>query len=191
MTTLSPNDSVVWASADPEKIVTAATRAAKRALDQKTRKPPAAIFDIDGTLLKNGDNDSYAVQPIGKQLYDWCLAHEIPVFIITARRKSPKALEYLKLQLTKLGYDLSAVKGVYMLSKEYDDHDHDGFFKESARAKLTNDYSIILNAGDKWSDVTNKTEPPKNVTRADVDMYMCVSPAEPGILQGIKFPLEE
>ena len=154
----------------------------------------AAIFDIDETLLKNSEyylknkkEDMYAVQPCGKILFNHCRKKGIQIFLVTARRKSAQAKEYVSRQLRDLGYDLEGVR-LYMTSKEYDHlNDAGAKFKAAARKRITKNYVVVMNCGDRWSDVSTKHA--KQLEKAlPSDMYIGIKPDDANILHGIKFP---
>ena len=176
---------------EPEKAAAVAISVASRYGKHK-EKPLAAIFDIDETLLKNSEyytkkEDLYAVQPCGKILYNYCVKNDIQIFLVTARRKSAEAKDYVVRQLRDLGYDLSDVK-LYMTSREYDHlNDAGAKFKAAARKKITQNYIVIMNCGDRWTDVSEKDADAleKEYPR---DKYVGIKPDEEGILHAIKFP---
>lgn len=182
---------VVWTTQNENRAVAIAVASAARALRLGTKKPPAVIFDIDETLLRNREDDRVSVQPVGKRMYEWAARNGIDVFLLTARRKSPDAFAYAKKQLSKLGYDLSPVRKMYMVSRDYDQYDDAGArFKQTIRKRISETHSIVLNAGDKWGDVTLSEQQPDNAPDdARDNLYMgVVSGGEPGLLQSIKFP---
>ena len=182
---------VVWTTKNANRAVAIAVASASRALQLGTKKPPAVIFDIDETLLRNRDDDRVSVQDAGQRMYEWAAANRVDIYLVTARRKSPDAFAYAKKQLSKLGYDLSVVRKIYMVNKEYDeDEDAGARFKRTIRKRLAQTHSIVLNAGDRWGDITLSDHRPKGAP-ADSQMYMgVVSGGEAGQLQGIKFPRE-
>lgn len=180
---------VVWTTKNEDRAVAIAVASAARALRLGTKKTPAAIFDIDETLLRNRDDDRVTVQSAGRRMYEWAAANGVAIYLVTARRKSPNAFEYAKKQLSELGYDLSAVRKVYMVNQEYDeDEDAGARFKRTVRKRLAQTHSIVLNAGDRWGDITLSDRRPKGAPK-ETRMYMgVVSGGETDQLQGIKFP---
>jgi predicted secreted acid phosphatase len=178
---------VIWTSGTPDNAAAVAIVSAQRALNMGTRLPPAAIFDIDETLLRNRGDDRVSVQPVGRKMFEWATKNNVAIFLLTARRKSPDAFAYAKKQLSALGYDLSAVRKTYMVSRAYDgDNDAGARFKRNIRRRIASSHSIVLNAGDRWGDVTLSDQPPTNAPNRNV--YMGVVSGESGVLQGIKFP---
>lgn len=178
---------IVWTTKNEGRAATIALASAQRALRFGTRKPAAAVFDIDETLLRNRKDDKVSVQPVGRRLFEWAAANGVDIFLLTARRKSSDSFEFAKKQLSALGYDLSAVRKMYMVSQEFDaDHDAGARYKRTMRERISKTHSIVLNAGDRWGDVTLSDERPADAPRDNV--YMGVVSDEPGVLQGIKFP---
>lgn len=167
----------------------------KKTKNKKNTKPLAACFDIDETLLRNSEyygresEDEYSVQKCGKMLYGYCAKNNIAIFLVTARRKSNQAKEYVKRQLSDLGYDLSKVKGLYMTSMEFDHlEDAGAAFKKEARAKICENYTIIINAGDRWTDVASDEAARELEKNHESNIYIGIVPNENGIVQGVKFP---
>ena len=198
----------VWWSDTPEKAAAVAMAVGNKFTMSKASsdKPLAAIFDIDETLLKNSENygvrkkDMYAVQPCGKILFNWCKKNGVRVILVTARAKSKKARDFALEQLTKLGYDLSnngPYEGVYMTSVEFEDReDAGGAFKAKAREKIMKDYTVILNCGDRMTDVmlekyedefcaSMRSQLPKGTDLQK--MYIGLIPND-GIMHSVKFP---
>ena len=122
-------------------------------------------------------------------MYEWAATNHVDIYLLTARRKSPDAFAFAKKQLSKLGYDLSAVRKVYMVSQEYDDDEDAGArFKRNVRKRLAKTHCIVLNAGDRWGDITLSDQRPSGAP-SDTRVYMgIVSKGETAQLQGIKFP---
>ena len=175
---------VLWTSANESNVATIAMMNAQRALDMGVRNTAAAVFDIDETLLRNRGDDRVAVQPVGKKLFEFASAKGMDIYLVTARRKSKDSYEFAKKQLEALGYDLSNVKKIYMVSKAFDDDDdYGGRFKREARSRIAKTHSILINAGDRWSDLSAGGEPEDSAPS-----YAIVDPQEEGVLQGIKFP---
>ncbi len=180
---------IVWTTQNAHRAAVVALASAQHALDLGTKLPPAAVFDIDETLLRNHptNDDKVSVHPVGKRMYDWAAQNNVTVFLLTARRKSPDAFAFAKKQLAALGYDLSAVRKVYMVSSEYDDDEDAGAaFKRTVRTRIARAHSIVLNAGDRWGDVTLSERRPSGAPAKNT--YVGVVSNEPGVLQGIKFP---
>lgn len=178
---------------EPEKAAAVAINVATKF--GRGLKKRAAIFDIDETLLKNGEyygksEDDYAVQPCGKMLFNWCVKNGVTIFLVTARAKSDRARDYAVEQLDKLGYDVKKnVKGLYMTSSEYDEEDDAGAsFKAEARKKILKEgYTVVMNCGDRWTDLVDP-EDEEQCEELEEDMYIGIKPKDPQILHAIKFP---
>ena len=54
-------------------------------------KNPAAVFDIDETLILNLESDGFTVHEPVKRVYDFLQARGVAIFVVTARRKSEAA----------------------------------------------------------------------------------------------------
>lgn len=192
------SDSVIWTTQNKNSALTVALTIVDNALQKALIRPPAAIFDVDETLLMNHANDDrFAVQETGKQMFEYLVERNVPVFLVTARRKSPWAFRYLMAQLERLGYHIPHISGVYMLSKEFD-HMSDGgaAFKRAARQKIGEKYVVVLNAGDRWGDVMTNHDNGSSTGTAACNIktrnrYVGVSPEEPYVLHGVKFPDEK
>ena len=117
---------VLWTSANANHVSSVAMMNANKALEMGTRKPPAAVFDIDETLLRNRGDDRVSVQPVGKKLFDFAAEKDMNIFLVTARRKSLDSFRFARKQLETLGYDFGKVKKVYMVSKAFDDDEDYG-----------------------------------------------------------------
>lgn len=175
---------LLWSSTNEAHVAAVAMMNANKAIEMGTQKPAAAVFDIDETLLRNREDDRVAVQPVGKKLYEYAAGKGMDIFLVTARRKSKDSFEFAKKQLEALGYDLGSVKKIYMVSKAFDDDDdYGGRFKREARRRIAKTHSILINAGDRWSDLSAGGEPEDYAPA-----YAIVDPQEEGVLQGIKFP---
>lgn len=184
---------LVWTTrrSDPVKAAGVGISVADRIMRNNPEiKNFAAVFDIDETLLRNGENfgkgeNEISIQPAGFILFKWCTNKNLPIILVTARSKRGDAREYALEQLRALGYDLSQVKQVWMNPKGYDElGDAGAAFKRQARKKIAEKYTILLNAGDRWTDVAEA--PP--VSEYDKDAYYGVKPVEHNYLHAIKFP---
>jgi len=124
----------------------------------KTLKPllekvenPAAVFDIDETLILNVEDDGYKVHRPVYDVVQFLRKHHVPVFVVTARRKSEASAAYAMEQLYTF-YD--EFDGLYMVNKEHDEDDSASIFKFRSRQRVMDKgYTIVLNAGDNWSDL--------------------------------------
>lgn len=182
-------DSLVWMTGLGTRAANVAVNLMHRLSQQPLARPPCVVFDVDATLLVNHEtNDSFKVQPVGKTLFDFAAQAGLPIYIVTARAKSPWALKYLVKQLRALGYDDSKIKGIYMQSKEFIANDDAGAaFKAVARQQIGASHTIVLNAGDRWGDVVQDNTLSNKIPSAE-NIYVGVRPAEPYTIYGVKFP---
>ena len=115
---------------------------------------PAAVFDVDETLLLNhpSDDGRYRANPPVVALYDHVDAG-FDTYIVTARRKSDWSMNYLKKQLAGIG--VRDPKRIYMVTKAYDRDPSASRFKRDARERIQTKHGaqIILNVGDQASDM--------------------------------------
>lgn len=194
-TTMPKNDDhLIWMTSNAAKAAQVGANVIDQSVAWGLKKPPAVVFDVDETLILNHptDDDRFKVQPVGKALFEFASKRNVPVFIVTARAKSQWARRLLQKQLEKAGYDLSNVKGVYMQPKEFVGLEDGGAaFKKKARAQIGASHTIVLNAGDRWGDVT---DPGSSITKRvpnTSQAYVSLRPSEPQTLFGIKFPDEK
>ena len=187
-------DRLVWMTGNASK----AAQVGANVIDQSAAwgldKPPAVVFDVDETLILNqpGDDEGFKPHPVGKALYQFAAKRAVPAFIVTARGKSQWGRRYLEKQLRRAGYDLSNVKGVYMQPKGFHGMEDGGAaFKRQARARIGETHTIVLNAGDRWGDVTDPAAPIVKRVPNTANVYVSVRPAEPHTLFGMKFPDEK
>lgn len=151
----------------------------------ETMEKKCVIFDIDETLLKNGDDDQFTIQPCGEKIFNFCKWRGIQIILLTARRKSDDSMRYAKEQLRALGYDVSDCL-LHMTNKEHDDDDDDfaGNFKKHIRDSICENYTVLCNAGDRWSDVLDENYGKKY----DRSLYYAIKPPQDKIVFALKFP---
>ena len=192
-------DQVIWMSSRPSRVKGVAELVVDTALAMPLSKPPCFVFDVDETLLINHPKlDNYfRAQPVGKELFDLAVARNIPIFVVTARRKSKWTMAFVIAQLKRLGYQTDAIKGFYMVPKEHDNSDDRGGagYKKRARQIIGADYHILLNCGDRWGDCVlhHDNESDKGTVAEKIKYegrYVGLTSAEPHILHSIKFPEE-
>lgn len=186
---------VVWATRDERDVIELGKRVADIALDKLRyehgdRYKPAAIFDVDDTLLLWGEGDQISQHPVGGPLFQHMLHRGVAVIILTARVKNEAAFRFLKKQLDRLGYPVNDVSMYFMLPREFDGRNDAGaHFKEAVRKQLAAEgFRFVLNCGDQWGDVL-----PANVADNDVvdaSTYAGIRPAEAGFIHNIKFPVQ-
>lgn len=114
--------------------------------------PPAAVFDIDETLiLTNTDDDGFTVHPAVHKVYRFLRQEKVPIFVVTARRKSEASAQYAINQLSNFYTEL---EDLYMVNAQHDDDESASVFKFKSRKRvIQKGYTIVLNAGDNWSDL--------------------------------------
>jgi predicted secreted acid phosphatase len=113
---------------------------------------PAAVFDIDETLILNVEDDGYKVHRPVYDVVQFLRKHQVPIFVVTARRKSEASAVYAMEQLYTFYKD--EFDGLYMVNKEHDEDDSASIFKFRSRQRVMDKgYTIVLNAGDNWSDL--------------------------------------
>ncbi len=193
---MSLRDEVIWVSSNPKRAVDVSISVVNAALERKLSKPPCAVFDVDETLLQHHPSldNHFKIHRAGRQLFDTMAAKNIPIFIVTARRKGRWALKFLTAQLKYLGYDTSKISGYYFVPKEYDEvGDYGASYKRVARERIGKDYAIVLNAGDRWGDVVRDHD---NLSDSGTvaekvvheNKYVGCTSAEPHVLHSVKFP---
>ena len=94
-------------------------------------------------------------------------------------------MRYAKEQLRALGYDVSDCL-LHMTNKEHDDDDDDfaGNFKKHIRDSICKNYTVLCNAGDRWSDVLDENYDKKY----DRSLYYAIKPPQDKIVFALKFP---
>ena len=187
-----PGDDIVLSTFNSQDAMTNTMHILDHALQHPFKKPPAAVFDVDETLLNNHDtiDDYFKINPSGKILFQYAEKKNLPIFIVTARRKSTWSVKFLKAQLERLGYNTSKIEGVYMVPREYD-HLNDGgsAYKQVARKHIARTHTILFTAGDRWGDVCNHNNSKTNRKHAKLNskMYHTMIPVEAHTYLGIKF----
>tara|TARA_B100000683_G_C12507292_1_gene559532 strand:- start:5230 stop:5793 length:564 start_codon:yes stop_codon:yes gene_type:complete len=107
---------------------------------------PAAVFDIDATLL----HDSARIEPV-VDLYDFAKRSGVTVFIVTAR--SDEGKEYTHQELDKLGIERPRHLFMHPSSEPCANSQDAARMKLRSRDRITKKgYEIILNIGDAFSD---------------------------------------
>ena len=186
-------DEIVWTTADGAEAANIALRVTelRKLLHGKNHERRCCvIFDVDHTLIVHREpTGEFAAHPVGKRIYTWAVSQEIDIILVTARRKSEDARDYLQRQLRAADYDTSFVTAVYMLPSEYEDDDDGGArFKRNTREIITKTHCVVCNCGDRWGDVSSNDEP------EDVDLaglYAGIFPSEKNVLHCLKFPEED
>jgi predicted secreted acid phosphatase len=185
---------LLWSTRDPQEMVRRAlTHLRKGVANCKAKgQKPAAVFDVDETLLFNhpasGDHRVAVNGPV-REVYDWCAANGVDAYIITARVKSPWSSKLLQNQLQALDY---SAKKVYMVPKAYKDDADPSMFKARARERLRDRHkrTILINVGDQLTDhVETGRRQVVPATRADTFYGMLDVKDHPAMLS-VKLPEE-
>lgn len=116
-------------------------------LKSYSTEKPAAVFDIDATLLHRTE-----ILPSVVDLFNFCQKQDITCFIVTARPEIGRneTEELLK----KLG--IQGYRNAYFMKFDENTHITSSYVASSKlhwREKILNrGYTIILNTGDAWTD---------------------------------------
>lgn len=107
---------------------------------------PSAVFDIDDTLITNGQANSQIVR-----LYEFCRRKGIHLHIVTARSEnirrntvqllSDNGINHYESLVMMRGHALDCKRAV-------------SEFKHAARASIQKKSNIVVNVGDTWTDLT-------------------------------------
>ena len=116
---------------------------------KETRPKPAAVFDVDSTLLYyNAERETVAIEAM-RDLYNRLREAGISVFVITAR--SEEGRSFTEDQLRSIG--IRGCEHMYMHPTACLNHAEAARQKRESRAKIERKgYTILLNCGDQWSD---------------------------------------
>jgi len=126
---------------------------------------PCIILDIDGTILKLIDKFSVSPIPLMSDIIKFCKEKNIKIFFITSR-KNIEIHNYIdgtvlmnrdltKKHLSDVDIEIEHDDDLYMLPNEYGVYDV-SFYKEYSRNDIEiKGYTILLNVGDRWSDLIN------------------------------------
>jgi hypothetical protein len=141
-----------------------------------------AGFDIDGTILKDRGNAN--LPPLRNKmllgLFRLCQRQDIPIYIITARPEGREQRKWTVNQLEKCGYPPGSYAGLTMMPlsewKKLDKVANWNFsdYKYRARQRIvqSENKTIILNAGDQWSDL--RRIPPCSKSAEESAVYNAV-----------------
>ena len=191
----STNDKLLWMTSQPKRAAMVGVNLLHRAQQWNLKKPPCVVFDVDATLILNhpSKEDVFKTQKVGKALFQYAAQNNVPIYLLTARAKSQWSKNYLVKQLQQSGYDMTKVKGIYMQAKAWiDNQDGGAVFKKAAREKIGQTHTIVVNAGDRWSDVVtaHKSDALPNQVPYTDNIYVGIKPAESHTLYSMKFPDE-
>ena len=114
-------------------------------------KRPCIVLDIDGTVLKNkdenGNRGTFCV-PAFRSLVRVCNESNVEVHCITARVWDPSAERWTRRQLEACS--ITPVTQLYMRPKDADYSS----YKELARESIRQDgKTVIASVGDQWADI--------------------------------------
>ena len=178
---------VVWETPRADNMV----QYVRAHLDKWASTPhPVAVFDIDETLLINSPEDAVTEGIVdnkpGHVLYNSVRKHKIPVYIVTARKKSEASHDYAVRQLHSLGY--TAFERLYLTPTKYCRDDDPSRFKADARARIEAQHGgkIVLCVGDQITDHLAPGQSLDHPVRRDLYCGF-VSPSTPECLS-VKLP---
>lgn len=113
---------------------------------------PAIVLDVDGTVLKNYDNDVAKCVVGFRSFVEACVGAGIAVFIVTARPDSPSNRRWTERQLEACGL-WRHITHMYMR----EEHEDNGPFKYESREHIRHaGYTIMLSVGDQFLDLARK-----------------------------------
>lgn len=147
----------------------------RRVLETYSRRcsNPAAVFDVDETLLLNHPSDDGRYRPNRPVVKLYNQAEELGVkrYVVTARRKSDWSQSYLRRQLRDIG--VAEPERIYMVPRAYDDDRSASRFKRDARLRIARKHGaqILLNVGDQASDMYD------TAVRANVEFTRRLTPS--------------
>jgi predicted secreted acid phosphatase len=113
---------------------------------------PAIVLDVDGTVLKNYDNDVAKCIVGFRSFVEACTGAGITVFIVTARPDTPTNRKWTERQLEACGL-WRHVNHMYMRQE----HEDTGPFKYESREHIRREgYTVLLSVGDQFLDLARK-----------------------------------
>ena len=116
---------------------------------KETRPKPAAVFDVDSTLLYYNEEKQTVTIEAMRDLYNQLREAGIAVFVITAR--SEEGRSFTVDQLRSIG--IHGCEHLYMHPTACLNHAEAARQKRENRLKIERKgYTILLNCGDQWSD---------------------------------------
>lgn len=136
-----------------------------------------AVLDIDGTILKDRDNEDLKPLCIHMiyNIFKMCHKMEIPIFVITARPEGREQRKWTVDQLDKCGYPPSSYVELRMMpnsewrKQNVDPNWNFSEYKYNERQRIVQKYNktIILNAGDQWTDLLRVPPCSKSVEESE------------------------
>ncbi len=126
-----------------------------------TKDSVCAVFDIDGTILRDRDEKTPLCNKMLLNLFQLCRSLNIPIYIITARPEGREQRKWTVDQLKQCGYPPGSYVELRMmpvpewkkLDKVANWNFSDYKYQERQRIVKNTKKSIILNAGDQWTDL--------------------------------------
>lgn len=155
---------------------------------------PAVVFDVDETLLLNhpSDDGRFRPNPSVVELYNYASSAGAIPYVVTARRKSPWSVAFLRKQLNEIG--ANQPKKIYMVNKDYDNDSSASRFKRDARGRIQDRHNkqILLNVGDQCSDMflTGEFSTENSIFERQLGpslSYGLIDPTDPALLS-LKLP---
>lgn len=116
---------------------------------------PAIVLDIDGTVLRNYDNNVAKCVVGFRYFVEACFRGGIHIFFVTARPDTPSNREWTVNQLKSCGFWQFVVpsRGLYMR----DEGEDTGPFKLESRQDIRKrGYTILLSIGDQFLDLAGE-----------------------------------
>lgn len=143
-----------------------------------------AVFDIDGTILKDRGGDDNVAPLCNRMLhglFNLCKELNIPVYIITARPEGKQQRSWTVDQLRQCGYPIESYVSLTMmplaewnrLNRGSNWNFSDYKFRERERIVQRDHRTIVLNAGDQWTDLLRV--PPCSKSLEEAQSYQVLS----------------
>jgi hypothetical protein len=160
---------------------------------RKTKEIPtstlAVAFDVDDTMIRWSNQDetmTAVITPIWT-LVQYLVAHDIRVYVITARHHVRDGIPYMLTQLEKAGYDVKAISSYRLTPRQNIGDSHPGPFKYQARRNLImkDGVQLVGMVGDKLWDMFPSGHAP--VSTVDDLSYLFPHPDDV-TLYGLKVP---
>jgi len=132
--------------------------------EEYVSKNCSVTMDIDDTIITrnpSGNNHTSSLENMPsftmlatKTIFDTCLALKFTVYFITARPDFPSNVQWTKEELKEHGF--SGYRDLFMISADAERNDTIGSeYKRKARniIESRDHMNIVLNIGDRWSDL--------------------------------------
>ena len=143
-----------------------------------------AIFDIDGTILRDRENAAPVCNRMLRVLFELCKQLHIPVYIVTARPEGRDQRAWTIDQLNQCGYPPGSYTELRMMPvAEWKRIERDGAkdgwnfsnykFQERQRIVERSRRVLVLNIGDQWTDLLRV--PPCTRNSCDLQVHRDLS----------------